>query len=140
LSLGFYTVFIVVEVVGLIVGGVLMDSMMADVVEDSEVSTARRSEGLFYAARSFAYKIVSAGGIVFAGTIVSLVGLDGVNSFDQVTWQIRFDLATFFLPLYCGLVLLAIAVLSRYRIDKENHEANLATLARRRQDRDALKS
>jgi Na+/melibiose symporter-like transporter len=139
LSLGFYTVFIVVEVVGLIVGGVLMDSMMADVVEDSEVSTARRSEGLFYAARSFAYKIVSAGGIVFAGTIVSLVGLDGVNSFDQVTWQIRFDLATFFLPLYCGLVLLAIAVLSRYRIDKENHEANLATLARRRQDRDALK-
>jgi Na+/melibiose symporter-like transporter len=68
-----------------------------------------------------------------------LVGLDGVNSFDQETWQIRFDLATFFLPLYCGLVLLAIAVLSRYRIDKENHEANLATLARRRQDRDALK-
>ncbi len=132
LSLGIYTFFIVAEVIGLVMGGVLMDSMMADVVEDSEVSTDRRSEGLFYAARSFAYKVVSAGGIISAGTIVSLVGLDGVNSIDQVTWQIRFDLALFFLPLYCAMVLAAIWVLSWYRIDREGHAANLQKLAARR--------
>ena len=44
------------EVVGFIIGGVMLDSMMADIVEDSEVKTSRRSEGLFYAARSFAGK------------------------------------------------------------------------------------
>ena len=75
-SLYIYTCFIVMEVICGIIGGVLLDSMMADVVEDSELKTQRRSEGLFYAARGFAAKAVSAGGIIGAGSIVSLVGLD----------------------------------------------------------------
>jgi GPH family glycoside/pentoside/hexuronide:cation symporter len=130
-SLACYSVFIVAEVVGLVIGNVLLDSMMADVVEDSEVHTQRRSEGLFYAARGFAYKAVSAGGIISAGTIVSLVGLDGITSVSQVTWEIRYDLATFFLPLYCSLCLFAIWVVSHYKIDRESHQANLDTLAER---------
>lgn len=132
LSLAIYSVFIVVEVIGAVIGGVLMDSMMADVVEDSEIVTNRRSEGLFFAARGFAYKAVSAGGIISAGTIVSLVGLDGVTSLDQVTHQIRFDLAVAFLPLYLGLCFLALAIVSRYGIDRAGHTNNLAALSRRR--------
>jgi Na+/melibiose symporter-like transporter len=61
-SLYIYSCFIVMEVICGIIGGVLLDSMMADVVEDSELKTQRRSEGLFYAARGFAAKAVSAGG------------------------------------------------------------------------------
>ena len=78
-SLICYSFFVMSEVVGFIVGGVMLDSMMADVVEDSELETSRRSEGLFYAARSFASKAVSALGIVLAGSIVSLVGMDGIQ-------------------------------------------------------------
>ena len=100
LGLYIYTGFIVTEVVCGIIGGVLLDSMMADVVEDSEVTTERRSEGLFYAARGFAAKAISAGGIIGAGTIVSAVGLDGITSVEQVTREIRMDLAIYFLPLY----------------------------------------
>ena len=132
LSLYIYSAFIVAEVVCSIIGGVMLDSMMADVVEDSEISTTRRSEGLFYAARGFAGKAISAGGIVFAGTIVSLVGLDGIKSAEQVTMTIRQDLATFFLPLYCGLFLLGLWIVSTYRIRREDHSANLAALAERR--------
>jgi Na+/melibiose symporter-like transporter len=132
LSLYIYSAFIVAEVVCGIIGGVMLDSMMADVVEDSEISTSRRSEGLFYAARGFAGKAISAGGIVFAGTIVSLVGLDGIKSADEVTMVIRQDLATFFLPLYCGLFLIGLWVVSTYRIRREDHSANLAALAERR--------
>ncbi|MCZ6501915.1 MAG: MFS transporter [Gammaproteobacteria bacterium] len=131
LGLYIYTSFIVVEVVCSIIGGVLMDSMMADVVEDSEVSTTRRSEGLFYAARGFAGKAISAGGIIGAGTIVSLVGLDGVTSIVEVTYEIRFDLATFFLPLYCGLYLMGLIIVSTYRIDREGHSFNLQKLSER---------
>ena len=40
---------------------------MAVVIEDSEVQTSRQSAGLFYAARSFASKAVSALGIFCAG-------------------------------------------------------------------------
>ena len=69
-----------------------------DVVEDSEVQTSRRSEGLFYAARSFASKAVSALGIILAGSIVSLVGMDGIKTVEDMTDVMRGNLASFFLP------------------------------------------
>lgn len=131
-SLAIYSVFIVIEVIGLVIGGVLLDSMMADVVEDSEIVTSRRSEGLFFAARGFAYKAVSAGGIIGAGTIVSLVGLDAVTSIDQMTHAIRVDIALTFLPLYLGLCFLALAIVSRYGIDRAGHSTNLQTLSARK--------
>ena len=131
-SLYIYSLFIVIEVVCGIIGGVLLDSMMADVVEDSELKTNRRSEGLFYAARGFAAKAISAGGLVGAGTIVSLVGLDGVTSVDDVTREIRTDLASLFLPLYCGLYIVGLVIVSRYRITRDDHEEHLAALAERK--------
>ena len=132
LGLYIYSIFIVVEVVCGIIGGVLLDSMMADVVEDSEVTTSRRSEGLFYAARGFAAKAISAGGIIGAGAIVSLVGLDGVTSVEQVTYEIRLSLALLFLPLYCALFLLGLYIVSKYRIDRQGHGSNLEQLSERR--------
>ncbi|MCZ6855403.1 MAG: MFS transporter [Gammaproteobacteria bacterium] len=131
-SLGIYSAFIVIEVVGLVIGNVLLDSMMADVVEDSEITTTRRSEGLFFAARQFAFKAVSAGGIIFAGTIITLVGLDGIGAQD-ITMEIRFNLAVFFLPIFCGLCLVALFFVSRYKIDRAGHNANLGALATRHQ-------
>ena len=125
----------VVEVACLMSGGVLFDSMMADVVEDSEMTTDRRSEGLFYAARGFAAKAVSAGGILGAGTIVSLVGLDGIESADTMTRELRIDLASLFLPLFCGLNLVALYIVSRYRITRDDHAANLAALTTRKRGR-----
>lgn len=133
-SLAIYTVFIVLEVAGAIIGGVMLDSMMADVVEDSELATNRRSEGLFFAARGFAYKAISAGGIISAGTIVSLVGLDDVHALDQVTHEIRQNIALAFLPLYVGLAALGLWIVSRYGIDREAHRSNLAALTARRQE------
>jgi Na+/melibiose symporter-like transporter len=130
-SLYFYSVFIVAEVIFAIVGNVMLDSMMADVVEDSELTTFRRSEGLFYAARSFAFKAISAGGIIGAGLIVSLVGLDDIRSVEQVTQEIRFNLAVFFLPLYCGLFLTGLYIVTRYKIDRTGHAENLTELSER---------
>ena len=130
-SLICYSFFVMTEVVGFIVGGVMLDSMMADVVEDSEVKTSRRSEGLFYAARSFAGKAVSALGIILAGSIVSLVGMDGIQGVEGMTDVMRGNLAGFFLPAYCGLYFLAIYLISRYRIDRDAHNLNLETLAQK---------
>mgnify|MGYP001157082441 FL=1 len=128
-----YSLFVTAEVVGFIIGGVMLDSMMADIVEDSEVKTSRRSEGLFYAARSFAGKFVSAFGIVLAGSIVSLVGMDGIKTVTDMTDDMRLNLASFFLPLYCGLYFLAMYFISKYRIDREAHNANLESLSARSQ-------
>jgi Na+/melibiose symporter-like transporter len=131
-SLYIYSGFIVMEVICGIIGGVLLDSMMADVVEDSELKTQRRSEGLFYAARGFAAKAVSAGGIIGAGSIVSLVGLDGITSLGDVTHEIRMDLATLFLPIYIGLYLMGLVIVSKYRITRADHDEHLQQLSLRR--------
>ena len=131
-SLYIYSCFIVMEVICGIIGGVLLDSMMADVVEDSELKTQRRSEGLFYAARGFAAKAVSAGGIIGAGSIVSLVGLDGITSLGDVTHEIRMDLATLFLPIYCGLYVLGLVIVSKYRITRADHDEHIQLLSVRK--------
>jgi Na+/melibiose symporter-like transporter len=130
-SLYVFTAFIVIEVACYVVGAIMLDSMMADVVEDSEVKTDRRSEGLFYAARGFAGKAISAGGIVGAGTIVTFAGLDAVTDISMVTDEVRTRLALYFLPVYAAFYLLAIATVSFYRIDREMHNHNLAALSQR---------
>ena len=131
-SLYTYSCFIVMEVICAIIGGVLLDSMMADVVEDSELKTQRRSEGLFYAARGFSAKAISAGGIIGAGSIVSIVGLDDITSVSEVTNEIRMNLAILFLPLYCGLYLLGLFIVSKYRITRADHDAHLQQLTERK--------
>ena len=110
----------------------MLDSMMADVVEESEVDTSRRSEGLFYATRSFAAKAMSAGGIFLAGIIVSIVGMESFVTAADMTHDHRILLTSIFLPIYCGLQIAAIVLLLLYRIQKHTHEQNLSTLADRK--------
>lgn len=133
LSLAIYTTFIVVEVACIIIGAMMMDSMMADVVEDSEISTARRSEGLFFATRAFGSKAISAGGILSAGLILTFVGMDTVVSAADMTMAHRVNLATLFLPLWCGLNLVAIVLVWLYRIGRRDHTTNLEQLAQRKE-------
>jgi len=64
-------VFNAVEVTLIIVSASLIAAMIADVVEDSEIRTGRRSEGIFFAANSFAQKAVNGLGVVVAGQILA---------------------------------------------------------------------
>ena len=48
----------------IIAASALVSAMIADVVEDSEIKTGRRSEGIFFAANSFAQKAVNGLGVV----------------------------------------------------------------------------
>ena len=54
-------------------------SMIADVVEEAQLKTGRRSEGLFFAASAFVQKSTSGFGILMASTIVAVVGLAPVT-------------------------------------------------------------
>ena len=49
--------------------------MIADVVEEAQLKTGRRSEGLFFAASAFIAKATSGFGIMVASTIVAVVDL-----------------------------------------------------------------
>ncbi len=108
---------------------ITISSMFADIVEDSEKSTGRRSEGIFFASRKFLEKSVSGLGIFMASTVLVMVGISDTatpGSLDQATlarW------AFIYAPTLIGLYTFAIALVFRYQIDREIHEANLLHLA-----------
>src|SRR5262249_28554583 len=61
------------EVTLILLFGIIQSSMLADVVEENEMKTGRREEGLFFAARTFAAKATSGIGALFAGIALDVI-------------------------------------------------------------------
>ena len=122
-------VFNTVEVTLIIMSSSLIAAMIADVVEDSEVKTGRRSEGIFFAANSFAQKAVNGLGVVVAGQILAIIQFPTQAKPGQVPEETLFDLAYIYVPTLLFFYLLALGVLSIYRINREDHSENLRKLA-----------
>ena len=60
-------------------GWILVISMVYDVVEDGQLATGRRDEGLYLSANGFIQKIISGLGVVFVGFLLEFVGFDVKN-------------------------------------------------------------
>ncbi len=78
----------------LIAGAVLIPSMIADIVEDSELKTGRRSEGLLFAADNLFRKFVSGIGVFVAGLVLSAVGFTMKTPLGSVS-QHQLDMLAF---------------------------------------------
>ncbi|HEY0302688.1 MAG TPA: MFS transporter, partial [Rhizomicrobium sp.] len=108
---------------------ILMSAMLADVVEDSELRTKRRSEGLFFAGSSFMAKAVSGLGIFASGLLLRVVDFPQDAVPGHVDPAIIRNLALVYLPAVVILYGLGIAIISRFPIDRAGHEENLRQLA-----------
>ena len=108
---------------------ILVASMIADVVEDGQLVTGRRAEGLFFSANSFIQKFTSGIGIYGAGILLGLIAFPENAKPGQVDPAVLRDLVLVYVPLVGILFLAAIGFVSAYRIDRKAHEANLARLA-----------
>ncbi len=119
-----------VLIIGLsIVPPILVMSMVSDVVEDNEIKTGRRTEGVLFAANAFMLKCVSGLGLAGSGLILSLAAFPQRAKPGHVAPE---TLVRFALLYAAALVLLnlgSIVFLRRYRISQEVHEANLRALA-----------
>lgn len=122
-------VFNAIEVLLIIMASSLIASMIADVVEDSEVKTGRRSEGIFFAANTFAQKAVNGLGVVAAGQILAVVQFPTQAKPGEVAPEIVADLAYIYVPVVLFFYIIAVAVLALYRINRDDHSANLQQLA-----------
>ena len=111
---------------------ILVAAMIADVVEDSEVTTGRRSEGTFFAANTFAQKAVNGLGVIVAGQILAIVDFPTQADLGVVPVETVYDLARIYIPVEWAFYLFAIVVLFFYRISRAGHEANLEKLTRAR--------
>ncbi|HEU4429139.1 MAG TPA: MFS transporter [Myxococcota bacterium] len=118
------------EVVLLICSASLLSAMIADVVEESELVTGRRSEGVFFAARSFIDKSVSGLGIMLSAFLIFWIGRPGEGDPAERAAMI----ARLGAGYACSAVVLysvAIACYSRYRLSRKQHALNLEQLAAR---------
>lgn len=111
-------------------GGIMVASMIADVVEENQVKTGRRSEGLLLSADNVLQKVVGAVAGILPGVMIQIVGLPRGRHVDpaSVDPSIMHNLALMYLPGAAAFSAFAIAALTLYRIDKNAHEANLERL------------
>lgn len=113
-----------------IAGSILTSSMVADVVEDSELTTGRRSEGVLFAAGSFVQKCVSGAGIFGSTVVLAAIGFPRDAKPGEVDPAIVRNLGLVYVPLLVGCFAVSIAFLTGYRIRRDTHEENLRRLAR----------
>jgi len=127
----FYTMltFNAVEVTLIIIASILISSMVADIVEDSEISTGRRSEGIFFAARSFAQKAVSGIGTFTATMILTAIEFPASAKPGDVSPEIVRHLGLVYVPVVMVLYVCALGLLTGYKISRETHTENLRRLA-----------
>ncbi|MEO2168271.1 MAG: MFS transporter, partial [bacterium] len=124
-------VFSIIDVSLIIMAGILVSSMVADIVEESEMRTGRRSEGTFFAARSFAQKAVSGIGVWASTGILVFVNFPEEAIPGQVSEAVLRDLALTYMPIVGALYLIFIGFLASYRISRESHGENLRALSGR---------
>jgi Na+/melibiose symporter-like transporter len=105
--------------------------MLADIVEESELKTGRREEGLFFAARTFAAKATSGVGTLFAGIALDLISFPRGAAPGTVPEQAVFDLGLIYGPMLMVFYLLALGSMCFYRISREAHDHHLEVLSRK---------
>ncbi len=107
----------------------LLSAMIADVVEDGELKTGRRSEGLFFSASTLVAKAVSGVGIFAASMILALIHFPAGARPGQVPPEIIHHLALVYAPILLVLYGLGLWLLTGYKITRASHAATLGLLA-----------
>ena len=119
---------------GLIIASqAVLYSMVADLVEQNEVRTGRRSEGVFFAAITFIRKTNQGLGAFAAGLILSLIAFPQRVASDQVSSETLRALGLWYAPTLLILWTLMLVCISRYKLTQDDHQAHLQTLQDRAQ-------
>ena len=107
----------------------VIQSMIADLVEANQLRTGRRTEGVYFAAITFTRKATQGIGVLAAGLILSAISFPQGAEPGTVDADILWKLGAFYAPALLTVWAIMLFALSRYKIDKAQHEDNLRKLA-----------
>jgi GPH family glycoside/pentoside/hexuronide:cation symporter len=96
-------------------------SAIADVVDEQELVTGRRQEGIFYAVRTFFAKMANGIGHLLAGIAIDIIGFPPKAVVGEVDPQVIFELGLFEGVIAVLPVLGSIYFYGKYQIDKNRH-------------------
>jgi GPH family glycoside/pentoside/hexuronide:cation symporter len=108
---------------------ILYSSMMADLVEQSELKTGRRSEGVFFSAITFIRKCVQGFGLMLASLVLYLAEFPAGAGVGEVSDETIWRLGAYYVPTILIIWMMMMFVMSRYQLDRADHEENLRQLA-----------
>ena len=107
----------------------LKQSMAADIVEQSQEKTGRRSEGLFFAGYFFVQKCTTGVGLALTGLIISLSGFPNQAKPGMVAEPILNNLAFYYLIVIILCALASAFIISHFPITRAEHHARVRELA-----------
>lgn len=110
---------------------IMLGSMISDLVEDAEVRTGRRSEGLLLAISSLVRKATQGLGTLGAGVVLTLVSFPKGAERKDVPEGILTHMVLLYVVITVGLFLATTVSLLLYRHDRAAHEDNLRKLTDR---------
>ena len=108
-------------------------SMIADVAEDSEVKTGRRSEGLLFSVDNVLKKSTAGAGVFAASLILTAAGLSGQVRPGEISEAALHQMGLYFVPAIILIYGGAIVSLLVFPLDENTHKANLAALRTRKE-------
>src|SRR5260370_16439883 len=111
-----------------VASGALVTSMLADTVEENEIRTHQRTEGLYFAAAFFVQKCVSGLGIFAGGAVLAWVKFPEGARPGLVPPQVLRNLALTYVPLILVLLAKSIFCFSFYHTGRPCPHANLPLL------------
>lgn len=108
-----------------------MGSMIMDLVEDIQLETGRREEGILFSARTFADKAVSGFGLTLAGVILTFIAFPDNTQIREiyngtVPSEILADLALWYVPICIVAFGAALIMVRGYSLSRDEHEVNIA--------------
>lgn len=107
---------------------IVMDSMLSDTIDQHELDTGRREEGLFFSASSFAQKASFGLGALVAG-----IGLDAIKfpkgaAVGDIPMDILTSFAIFAGPLMMIILISSILIIRAYPINQDEHSRILQAI------------
>ncbi len=109
-----------------------LNAMFADIVDEHELETGHRREGVIFAARSFLIKAISSVGVVVGGWVIDWIDFPRGARAGTVPEDVLWDLGLYQAPLPSIFVFIAVILYSGYRLDRKRHAEIVAALNLRR--------
>ena len=110
---------------------VLGISLAADILDEQELMTGRRQEGVVFAAGSFVGKATTGAGSLLAGIVIDLSGMAPGLQPGEVGQSVLQSLGWFATVVVSGLALVAFVFFTRLRLSRADHARVTSQLAAR---------
>ncbi len=107
---------------------ILVSSMIADLVEQTERKTSRRSEGVLFSAATFIRKSVQGIGLMGASGVLYLAHIEAGSSPEDVSPESVYRLGLVYVPIVLSIWCAMMSCIAFYKLNRDSHEENLRAL------------